>query len=105
MNRLRLSSFTVEGSSREYTNLDDAEDALARLQLARFIYKQCKGLVIDLAPILGYSICPLQTALMLDDASRCVVLHHSNDGGYNKDVFLDYTIKKTFPSLQGMTDL
>jgi hypothetical protein len=104
--RQKLSSFTVEGSKREYTNLDDAPvDALVKLQLARYFYKQCKSLVSDLAPIMGYSVSPLQTALKLDDASRDVILKHSKDGGYDKDVFLDYIIKKTFPSLHGLTDL
>lgn len=57
--RQRLSSFTVEGSSREYTNLDDAPvDALVKLQLARYFYKQCKHVSSDLAPIMGYSLCP-----------------------------------------------
>jgi hypothetical protein len=82
--RQRLSSFTVEGSTREYTNLDDAPvDALVKLQLARYFYKQCKCVVSDLAPIMGYSICPRRTALMLDEVSRDVVLKHSKDGVYD----------------------
>ena len=103
--RQKLSSFTVEGSKREYTNLDDAPvDALVKLQLARYFYKQCKALCSDLAPIMGYSICPLQTALRMDDASRCVHLRHK-DGGYNKDFFLDFIIEKTFPSIRGLRDI
>ena len=100
-----MSSITLEGSTREYTNLDDVPlDALAKLQLARYFYKQCKALCSDLAPIMGYSICPLQTALRMDDASRCVHLRHK-DGNYDKDFFLDFIIEKTFPSIGGLRDI
>ena len=96
-----LTSFTLEGSSKLYFELDDAPlDSLVKLKLARFFYNQCKSMCRELLPIIGYDQCPRRLALKLDDVTRDFNLIHK-DTEYDKDLFVAGIIKKTFPSLEG----